>query len=267
LNRPELTAEKFVPNPYSDLPGARLYRSGDLARYLHHGELEFLGRVDQQVKVRGYRIELGEIETVLAAHPDVRECVVVVRPDATGDRRLAAYVVAHPESQPTVSDLRQHMMQKLPEYMSPNSWVLLDALPLTANGKVDRKALPEPEHVRPKLAPVYVAPQTDTERKVAEIWQRVLQIENAGINDNFFDLGGHSLLLVKVHNELRAAFPREIQLVELLQYPTISSVADYLSQEQGEQSDLRESHERTETRKRLARQQRMKRRVNAKGVG
>jgi len=267
LNRPELTAEKFVPNPYSDLPGARLYRSGDLARYLPHGELEFLGRVDQQVKVRGYRIELGEIETVLAAHPDVRECVVVVRPDATGDRRLAAYVVAHPESQPTVSDLRQHMMQKLPEYMSPNSWVLLDALPLTANGKVDRKALPEPEHVRPKLAPVYVAPQTDTERKVAEIWQRVLQIENAGINDNFFDLGGHSLLLVKVHNELRAAFPREIQLVELLQYPTISSVADYLSQEQGEQSDLRESHERTETRKRLARQQRMKRRVNAKGVG
>jgi acyl carrier protein len=191
-----------------------------------------LGRIDQQVKLRGFRIELGEIETILEQHPAVREVVVLDREDEPGNKCLVAYVVPSQESVPTESELRGFLKEKLPKYMIPSAFVMLDALPLTPNGKVDRRALPAPEGLRPELAAAYAAPQSEVERSIAKVWQAVLRLEKVGVNDNFFDLGGHSLLMVQVHSKLRALFNQEISVVELFEYPTIHSLAQHLSHKQ-----------------------------------
>jgi len=249
LNRPELTAEKFIPSPWGDQIGARLYKTGDLACYQPDGTIEFLGRIDQQVKLRGFRIELGEIETILEQHPAVREVVVLDREDEPGNKCLVAYVVPSQESVPTESELSGFLKEKLPKYMIPSAFVMLDALPLTPNGKVDRRALPAPEGLRPELAAAYLAPQSEVERSIAKVWQTVLRLEKVGIHDNFFDLGGHSLLMVQVHSKLRAMFDQEISVVELFEYPTIHSLAKHLSHKQQPRHFLEEIPERVQKQK------------------
>jgi amino acid adenylation domain-containing protein len=223
VGQPALTAERFVPDAFSGIPGARLYRTGDLARWRADGVLEFLGRADAQVKVRGYRIELAEVEAALLAHPEVREAVVLVREDRPGDKRLVGYVVAA-ESLST-STLRADLKQRLPEYMVPSSLVRLDALPLTANAKVDRKALPAPESVLASPDSVYVAPRTPTEELLASLFAQVLLLERVGIEDSFFELGGHSLLATQLISRVRTAFNVELPLRTLFEAPTVAALA------------------------------------------
>ncbi|MEO1373456.1 MAG: amino acid adenylation domain-containing protein [Cyanobacteria bacterium J06635_10] len=236
LNRPELTAEKFLPNPFDCQPGARLYKTGDIGRYLASGDIEFLGRMDSQVKIRGFRIELGEIEAVLALHPEVRSVVVIVLEDVPGDKRLVAYLVLHQEQTPTVSDLRHFLKQKLPEYMMPTAFVFLSALPLTPNGKIDRRQLPVPEY-HPELAVSFVAPRTPTEEMLAGIWADVLGVEQVGIHDNFFELGGHSLLATQVITRLSEAFSVELPLRSLFENSTIAQLAEVVVVQKIEQAE------------------------------
>jgi amino acid adenylation domain-containing protein len=224
LRRPDLTAEKFVPNPFATSPGERLYRTGDLARFLPDGNIELLGRIDQQVKLRGFRIEVGEIESVLTQHPSVAEGAVVMREDTPGDKRLVAYVVAAHGAEINVPELRRFVRERVPEYMVPAAVVAMDALPLTPNGKIDRRALPAPGRDR-AVDEAFVPPGTEVERAIAQIWTDLLKIENVGIHDNFFDLGGHSLLLVPLHNRLRQRFDSEVTLVDLFMFPTIHALA------------------------------------------
>ncbi|MDG4786446.1 amino acid adenylation domain-containing protein [Micromonospora sp. WMMD1102] len=204
LRRPELTAQRFVPDPFAGVPGARMYRSGDLARRRPDGGLDFLGRIDDQVQIRGYRVELGEIETVLAAHPGIRDAVVVVREDIPGDKRLAGYLVAQGEQVPNPAELREFLARSLPEYMVPAAFVSLAKIPLTANGKLDRRALPAPDRAALHGEQAYVAPRTPVEERVAAIWRDVLGLERVGVHDSFFDLGGHSIRAVALVGELRA---------------------------------------------------------------
>ena len=237
LKRPDLTAEKFIPNPFSPEPGARLYETGDLARYRPDGNIEFLGRIDHQVKLRGFRIELGEIETVLGQHPGVQETVVVAREDNMSDKRLVAYVVPNQEQAPTLSELRQFVEQKLPSYMVPSTFVLLDALPLTPNGKVDRQALPAPDQARPKLDRAFVAPRTPVEEVLVGIWSEVLGFKQIGIHDNFFELGGHSLLGTRVMSRLRQAFQVELPLRCLFEAPTVAGLAVAIAPSQAQKAE------------------------------
>ena len=238
LNRPGLTAERFIANPFSDKLGARLYKTGDLARYLPNGDIEYLGRIDHQVKIRGFRIELSEIEALLSQHQAVRQNVVIVREDSPGDKRLVAYLVPKQESAPTLSDLRHFLKKQLPEYMIPSAYLFLKALPLTPNGKVDRQALPAPDQARPELEMAYEAPRTDLERTIFKVWQEALHVEEIGIHDNFFDIGGHSLLLAEVHGKLRKMLKLDFPMVILFQYPTINSLAKHFCDGQSEQSDF-----------------------------
>jgi amino acid adenylation domain-containing protein len=232
LNRPALTAEKFIPNPFGGgTPKTRLYKTGDLVRYLPDGNLEFLGRIDHQVKIRGFRIELGEIEALLSQHPSVQETAVIVREDRPGDKRLVAYVVQTEEvyqTEEVLLLLRRFLKEKLPDYMVPSALVLLEALPLTPNGKIDHKALPKPEGLRADLETSYVAPQTEIEHKIALIWQKVLDIKKVGTHDNFFDLGGNSLLFIQVQEQLVSVLNQDISVITLFQYPTISALVHYL---------------------------------------
>ena len=198
LNRPELTAEKFILNPFSSAPGGRLYKTGDLARYLPNSNIEVLGRIDHQVKVRGYRIELGAIEAVLGQHPAVERTVAVVQEDIPGDKRLVAYFVHKGEAVPPDSELRSFLEEKLPGYMVPAAFMMLEALPLTPNGKVDRHALPAPDQAASKREGTFTPPRTPLESLIAEVWQEALGVENVGVYDGFFDLGGHSLLSMQV---------------------------------------------------------------------
>jgi hypothetical protein len=221
LGRPELTAERFVPDPFAG-GGARMYGTGDLARYLVGGRIAFLGRLDQQVKIRGFRIEIGEVEAVLEQHPDVVTAAVTVRPDSRGEKRLLAYVVPSGDVV-TPALLRAWLRQRLPEYMLPSHCMLLDSLPLTPNGKLDRRALPAPE-ARP-LDHVATPPRNDLERSIAEVWQGALGLAEVGVHDSFFELGGHSLLLARVHAELRSRIGGELPLVSLFEHPTISALA------------------------------------------
>ena len=233
FKRPELTAEKFIRDPFSETPNPRLYKTGDLARYHAAGTIEFLGRIDHQVKIRGFRIELGEIEAVLAQHAQVRQAVVVAREDTPGDKRLVAYLIAK-GSTPSVSDLRSFLKDQLPDYMVPAAFVMREAFPLTPNGKVDRKALPAPDGARPSINANYAAPQTDSERALAAIWQDVLKVERVGRHDNFFDLGGHSLLIVQVHARLGSITPKPITIADLFRFPTIATLADFISRAPGQ---------------------------------
>ncbi|HEV2705717.1 MAG TPA: amino acid adenylation domain-containing protein [Pyrinomonadaceae bacterium] len=228
LNRPRLTAEKFVPHPFSARAGARLYQTGDLARYLSDGNIEFVGRLDEQVKVRGFRIELGEVEAALNEQKEVREALVIAQADASGQSRLVAYVSAEPNQEITKKELRERLRERLPEFMIPAVFVLLSELPLMPNGKVDRRALPAPEEVSDEVEES-VAPQTEVESIIAGIWREVLRREKVGVHENFFDLGGHSLLMVQVHNRLRKAFDTNITMLDLFKYPTISALAGYIA--------------------------------------
>ncbi|MDZ8108279.1 MAG: amino acid adenylation domain-containing protein [Nostoc sp. DedQUE12a] len=230
LNRPELTTEKFILNPFSDQNKARLYKTGDLARYRPDGNIEFLGRIDNQVKIRGFRIELSEIETVLSHHQSVQKAVVIAKDNVSGDKYLVAYIVPNLETQNFASLLRKFLKEKLPEYMIPKAFVVLDSLPLTASGKVDRLALTELDTYASRLIDkTFIAPRTPTESTLAKIWAEVLNVERVGIYDNFFDLGGDSLLTVRLMKQIHKQFERELPLSSLFLNPTIESLATSLS--------------------------------------
>ncbi|MBH8561817.1 amino acid adenylation domain-containing protein [Nostoc sp. CENA67] len=251
LNQPELTAEKFITNPFSKEPTARLYKTGDLAQYCVDGNIEFLGRIDQQVKIRGYRIELGEIEAALKQHPTVQEVVVVATEE---NPRHIAYIVPNQQPSPSSSEFRSFLMKKLPEYMMPSAFLMLKSLPVLPNGKVDYKALPK--QVQVQLEETFVAPQSELEQIITNIWQEVLQVEKVGIHHNFFDLGGHSLLMVQIHTKLRVALNRDISMVELFECPTISMLAKHLSQKQEEQPAFKPNPESVQARRESNQQQR-----------
>jgi amino acid adenylation domain-containing protein len=268
LNNPEQTAAKFIPHPFGRNGQDKLYRTGDLARYRPDGNIELLGRVDNQVKIRGFRIEPEEIESLLKQHSSVAQAVVVARSEASGNPRLIAYIVPNRCDQvsPSRPDqsvatdlnqackadaaltlaprLRRYLQERLPDHMVPAAFLTLDSLPLLPNGKTDRNALPAPQTARPSLAQEYVEPRTAAERKIHEAWQEVLQVDRIGVHDNFFDLGGHSLLLVTVQNKLAKAFNREILSVDLYRYPTISSLAERLDGRAAEPRSLEHARQR-----------------------
>ncbi|MBZ4336727.1 condensation domain-containing protein, partial [Corallococcus sp. AS-1-12] len=232
LNRPELTADRFIPDGFSSTPGARLYRTGDVVRWRADGMLDYLGRADFQVKVRGFRIELGEIEATLLKHPQVHAAVVLTREDIPGDKRLVAYVVltdGEVAAAPSTDDLKGWLKQHLPEYMVPSALLVLEALPLNTNGKVDRKALPAP--VGSELAAHYVAPRTPTEEQLAALFTQVLHVERVGIHDDFFALGGHSLLATQLVSRVRTTFRRELPLRALFEAPTVAALARRIDSE------------------------------------
>ncbi len=225
LSRPRLTAERYIPNPFSQKPGSRMYRSGDRARYWHDGTIEFLGRVDHQVKVRGFRIELGEIEAVLAQHWEVRETVVLVQEGVPGNKRLVAYVVAEDGQKPGVRELLSFLGERLPGYMVPSVFVMLEELPLTPNGKADRRALLPPDGSGLGLEKTYVAPRTPTEEMLARIWVQVLGVEQVGVADDFFELGGHSLLATRVVARVCDVFKVELPLRVIFETSTLAGFA------------------------------------------
>ena len=225
----ELTQERFIINPLTKIPDDRLYKTGDLGRYLPDSNIEFLGRIDHQVKIRGFRIELGEIEAMLSQHPAVQKTVVIVREDVPGDKRLVAYLVPRQEQAPT-SELRHFLKQHLPDYMVPSAFVMLAAFPLTPNGKIDRSALPAPEHQRQESEETFVAPKDELELQLKEIWEKVLGVQPIGIRDNFFTLGGHSLIAVRVFTEIEQIWGRNLPLITLFQTQTVEALADILRQ-------------------------------------
>ena len=231
LNAPELTAERFVPNPFSTVGGARLYRTGDKGWFLPDYTIEFLGRVDFQVKVRGYRIEIEEIERALREHRAVNQAVVLAQENRPGDVRLRAYV--QPVEGQTLSsdELSAFLAQRLPEYMLPSSYFLLKQMPLTSNGKIDRRALATGTATALDLSMSSVLPRNQAEQQIANIWQELLGLEKVGVYDNFFDLGGHSLLLAKVHMRLRQVFSKSVSVIDLFKYSTISSLSEFLTEE------------------------------------
>ncbi len=238
LNRADLTAEKFIPDALSQKKGARLYRTGDLARFLPDGNIEFLGRVDHQVKVRGYRIELGEIEAMLQQHPAIEEAVVVARAEQEGDKRLVAYVVPKAEFKdkaPSSSELRNYLKENLPDYMVPGIFMVIEQMPRTPIGKIDRKALPVPDQDRPELEHEYVAPRNPVEQMIAELWAKTIGVEKVGIYDNFFDLGGHSLMATQIISRLRNTYNVEIPLRKLFEAPTVANLALVIAEAQAAQ--------------------------------
>jgi amino acid adenylation domain-containing protein len=238
LNRPDLTAEKFVDDPFSPKPGAKMYRTGDLGRYLLDGRIEFQGRADSQVKVRGYRIELGEIETVLGAQQQVDACVVVAREDEPGNRRLVAYVVPAAGHAPNFAELRNAVKQRLPEYMVPVAWMAMEKLPLSPNGKVDRKALPVPEYGRRDVAESELESRTPVEEVIAQIWAEVLKLEKVGPEENFFELGGHSLLATQVMSRIRQSLKVDLPLRNIFEAPTVSELARQVENSQRQREGI-----------------------------
>ncbi len=253
LHRPVLTAEKFIPNPFGVQPsggpdrvnaglqtGARLYRTGDVGRYRADGAIEFLGRVDHQVKLAGHRIELGEIEAALRKHPEVRECVVHVREIAPDDKRLVAWFVPAHASKTLPTALRRFLETKLPRHMIPSVFVPLEKMPLTPNGKTDRRALPDPGELRPELETPHVSPRMQIEETLAGIWRGVLRLEQIGVHDNFFDLGGNSLLLMEIHAKVCASLGVAPSVVEFFEYPTVSALAEFLSRDKKPLSDIQQ---------------------------
>nr|QEO74784.1 AMP-dependent synthetase and ligase [uncultured bacterium] len=228
LNRPALTAERFIPNPFGGETGTRLYRTGDLVRYLPDGQIEFLGRLDHQVKVRGLRIELGEVEAVLRRHSFVAEAVVVAGEGAASCEQLVAYIVPRPGQSPTGSELRQFMMQTLPAYMVPGAFVMLKTLPLTSNGKVDRRSLPAPDQVDHESREKYVAPRTSVEKEIAAICAEVLGLESVGVNDNLFDLGCRSLMATKIIARIREVLHVDLPLLKMFEASTAAGIANYI---------------------------------------
>jgi amino acid adenylation domain-containing protein len=243
LNRAELTKERFIPDPFSSEPGragaagGRLYKTGDIARYRPDGTLEYFGRIDNQVKVRGYRIELGEIEAKLADHPGVKVCAVLAREDTPGNKQLVGYVVPQKDEAPSVSSLREYLRERLPEYMVPSQFVFLASMPLTTNGKVDRKGLPAPSEENTSPAQTRVAPRTPIEKALAAIWSELLHLENIGIHDDFFDLGGHSLLAIKAVARVREVLAVELSPQAVIDSPTIAELATTLGDVAGREAE------------------------------
>ncbi len=231
LERPELTAERFVTDPFSDRPGARLYRTGDLARYLPDGNVEFLGRMDDQVKIRGYRIELGEIEAVLGRHAAVREVAVLCREDTEGDRRLVAYVVLESGRAASARELRDYLAETLPAYMLPAATVFLDVLPRTSIGKLKPEDLPAPRRDRPDLDNEYVAPKNPLEETLTSIWAEAIDIERVGVHDDFFALGGHSILAVRIMSSIREMLDADLPMRAFFEHPTVSGLAAELTRD------------------------------------
>jgi amino acid adenylation domain-containing protein len=266
----EKTNLSFVPNPFTDasknLPANRrdlIYKTGDLGRWLPDGNIEFLGRIDHQVKIRGFRVELGEIEAFLGQHPNVRENVVVVRQEEVGSVQLVAYVVVKTEPVPSISELRNFLKEKLPDHMIPSAFVMLESLPLAPSGKVDRKALPKPDNLRPELETIYVRPRNEVERSIVDIWTKILKVDKVGIQDNFFELGGHSLNVLQVYSKLRELFKTDLAITDLFKYPTINSLSQYLSRtEDANEAFVYERNERNE--KREAGKARLKQRLEQK---
>ena len=227
--RPALTAERFLPDPFAERPGARMYRVGDLVRWRTDGQLDYLGRLDHQVKIRGHRVEIGEVEAVVTEHPEVREAAVMAREDVPGDLRLVAYVVGKDgKPAPDAADLRAFVKERLPDFMIPAAWVRLEQLPLSPNGKVDRLKLPAPHEVDAPPREAHALPKSAMERTIAEVWQEVLGIASVGLDDNFFEIGGHSLLLARLQERLVEVLKREISVIDLFQYPTVGALAAFL---------------------------------------
>lgn len=230
LKRPDLTADKFIPDPFSNIAGARMYKTGDLARHLPDGNIEYIGRTDHQVKVRGFRIELGEIETALSQHTSVRQAIVSTHQGVPGEKRLVAYVVGDLEHALTASDLRSFLKDKVPEYMVPSVFMLLDSLPTMPNGKVDRGALPKPDQTRPEMGKTLVAPRDELERTLAGLWEEVLNIRPIGVTDNFFELGGHSLLAVRLFALIDKRLGKRLPLAALFRGATVEGLAELVRQ-------------------------------------
>ncbi|MBE9121162.1 amino acid adenylation domain-containing protein [Tychonema sp. LEGE 07199] len=264
LNRPDLTAQRFIPNPFkhnekstieqksdfSLLPSEdRLYKTGDLARYLPDGNIEYIGRIDGQVKIRGFRIELGEIETALAKHPAIKQAVVLAREDTPGDKRLVAYLAVNPEEQLTIADLRVQLQGQLPDYMVPAVFVTVEAMPKTPSGKIDRRALPAPDSQRQEQSQSYAAPQSELEKVLAGIWSKLLKLDRVGIHDNFFEIGGNSLMTLKVAVQVRALLATDLPVVKLFQHPTIAQLANYLNQGQSASPSTNKFQDRADRQK------------------
>jgi len=250
-NQPELTAERFIKNPFVNSPDARIYRSGDIARWMPDGRVDFLGRVDHQVKIRGYRIELGEIETQLAEHEAIQGAVVIAREDTPGDVRLLAYIIPAQGAPIDADALRATLREKLPEYMIPARYIELEAFPFTPNNKIDRNALPALDETTSSDHRRSVTPPTnDIEQTIVGIWKEVLGISSAGIENNFFDLGGHSLLALKVHRRLTETFGNKITIVDLFRYPTVKTLAAFLGEKDGGES-LSKSEDRGQARRKI----------------
>jgi acyl carrier protein len=221
----------LIPNPFSKQQGERLYKTGDWARHLPDGNLECLGRHDHQIKIRGFRVELGEIQGVLARHPRVRETAVIVREDVSGEKCLVAYIVVHHAHQTTTEELRRFVRQNLPDYMVPAFFVLLDSLPYAPNGKVDLRALPAPDHSRRDGSSTYIAPGSNIEMQIAEIYAQVLRLERIGVTDDFFELGGDSLLAMRAMNRVQELIGRQLPLVLIFEAPTIAQLVEVLKKD------------------------------------
>ena len=236
VNRPDLTKERFLPDPFSQDPHARLYKTGDLAKYSHDGMIQCLGRVDHQVKIRGFRVELGEIEAVLSQHPAIQQVVVLARAESPVEKRLIAYCVFRQSSRPTVAELRKFVLSRLPQYMVPAGFIPIDAIPLLPNGKVNLKALPEPSDIQVTQPLDPVQPRNSLESQIMAMWVQVLGVGHFGVHDNFFDLGGHSLLAVQMIAQLEKVLRRRIPVAVLFQAPTIGQLAEVLAQESSAKS-------------------------------
>jgi amino acid adenylation domain-containing protein len=234
-----LTAARFVPHPFSDAGGARLYRTGDMGRYLPGGDIVFIGRADQQIKLRGFRIEPAEIETVLVGHEAVLDSLVILREDISGDKRLVAYLIAEDGARPAAGQLHEFLKSHLPGHMIPSAFVWLESYPLLPNGKVDRRALPAPERSRADGDENFVAPRTDVERQLADVWSEMLKVERVGVNDNFFELGGHSLLATQVVWKIRETFEADVPLRILFERSTIAELAELVERAQSVKDETR----------------------------
>jgi acyl carrier protein len=254
LRRDELTSVRFVPDPFVRGSSARLYRSGDLGRLLPNGDLEYLGRIDHQVKIHGFRIELGEIEAILSSQPGVRETVVVAREDSPGEKRLVAYLIPMPGASIDAQALRRSLKDRLPQYMIPAAFMFIENLPLTVNGKLDVDALPVPDetHLAAWRSP-FVAPETDLQREVAKIWCDLMRISKLGLDDNFFDLGGDSVLMAQAHTRLEALIGRRFSITELFTHPTVRTLATYLSSPGLSEGGLTDVQERARLRQQAMR--------------
>jgi acyl carrier protein len=244
LNRPDMTKQKFIPHPFSRQPGARLYKTGDLARYLSDGNIEFLGRNDRQVKLRGYRVELEEIEQTLIEHPGVKAAVVLAADDSAGEKRLlVGYVVPRPGQAPTAEGLRSYLARSLPQYMVPSRFAFMTAFPLTPNGKVDVQSLPLPDWSGESETREYIPPRTELEKTLAAIFAEVLRVERVGVTDDFFQLGGHSLLAMQAVSRMKRALGIRLRIREFFEAPTVKSLARAVTQasEQGDRSQTSDS--------------------------
>jgi acyl carrier protein len=238
IGHPEQTAEKFIPDPLLSTPGERLYKTGDLARYLVDGNILFLGRTDDQIKIRGFRIELKEIEAALNEHPLIQDSIVIIREAAEGEKRLAAYIVTDPENAPSTSELHAFLKERLPEYMMVSTFVALEALPLTPHGKVDRQALAEVDLSTSERHPSFVVPRTDMEELMARIWSDLLGVKQVGGYDNFFELGGHSLLAAQLVFRLNEVFRIELPVSQLFESPTVAGLVVSIIEKQAEMVDI-----------------------------